>query len=157
MNKLDLIVKEMLEQHEGGKIFFDHLDEAVRNKSIIDSLIGIIPQNHNIIVSGKFGRFFSNYFGEKKHSNQNIVVAVNGGLREGCPMDDLSYLDIEGKKFLFLDDSFYSGKTRDQVKEELKRQKATLSSTYIIYDGSKIKEQDVHSLYRYHNTSPKNL
>lgn len=149
MNALDLIVKEMLKQHKGGEKFFDHLDLAVQSKPIIDKLIELI-QEKNIIVSGKFGVFFSNYI--KDQGFDLNLILVSGGLRKNTPIENLEYMRIEirGKDFVFVDDSFYSGKTRDVVKLEIERNGGRLNQTYAIYDGSKVKDISVESLYRYY-------
>ena len=63
MYELDKIVKGMLEQHIGGEIFFDHLDQAIQTEPIIEQLYNMVERYNydvNIIVSGKFGTFFSN-------------------------------------------------------------------------------------------------
>ena len=81
MKLIDKIVREMIEEHEGGEKFFDNLDQAIQQKPIVQALVDMIPNDkviHYIIVSGKFGRFFSNYYND---CFQRISVA--GGLRRG--------------------------------------------------------------------------
>ena len=145
VNDLNDLVSDLLRQHNGGEVFFDHLDEALRNSStIMEALIKTLREKTGrIICSGKFGRVFANVAPEP-------VIVVNGGLRSGEKIDDLSYLDLKGQKFIFVDDSFYLGRTRDRIKDELERQGAHLIHTFVIYDGSKIKDENVTSLYRYH-------
>jgi hypothetical protein len=151
MNRLDQLVKDMLEQHEGGNTFFDHLDEAVRqDEAIVDAFIKTFPLNYSIIGSGKFGRFFSNYFSQKRQFD-NMIIVVNGNLRKSAYIDDLSYLNLTDKEFIFVDDSFCHGRTRNKVKAEIERNGAVLVASYVIYDGSKNKDDLVHSMYRYHD------
>lgn len=150
------IVKECLEEHEGGEVFFDNLDEKIREKGIIDTLIKfvsekemVLPYNlpQNIVVSGKFGRTFSSLY-----TPILPIIVFNGGLRKGEKIDSiLEGIDVKGERFIFIDDSFYSGKTRDVIKEELERNGATLEQTYVVYDGSLEKDENVHSLYRYYD------
>lgn len=152
---LNDIVENMLREHIGGEKFFDHLDEHVRKeKVIIDELLEILPlHNYNIIVSGGFGLFFYNYFVNQRRilKDDNIIV-VNGSLRKNKPIIDLTYLKefINDKEFIFVDDSFYSGKTRNVVKAEIERLGGKLINTYVVYDGSKQKDLTVKSLYRYY-------
>lgn len=150
MNELDLVVKKMLEQHKGGEKFFDHLDLAVQSQPIVDELLELI-QEKNIIVSGKFGVFFSNYI--KDQGRGLNLILVSGGLRKDTTIEDLEYMktDIRRRDFVFVDDSFYSGKTRDVVKHEIERNGGTLKTTYVIYDGSRVKDTSVKSLYRYYD------
>ena len=42
MHELDKIVKKMLEDHEGGTVFFDNLDKAIQNKPILHALLDLI-------------------------------------------------------------------------------------------------------------------
>jgi len=152
MIELDQLVKDMLEQHKGGSVFFDHLDEAIiSNETIVDTFIGTLPEGYDIIGSGKFGRFFLNYFGQQNPSEDRMVITVNGGLRKGETIDDLSYLDLQDRSFIFVDDSFYSGKTRNDVKCEIERNGALFVASYVLYDGSNEKDDTVNSLYRYHD------
>lgn len=151
MHGLDKLVKEMLETHKGGEVFFDHLDEGIKNNVlVVDTLIDTIPNitEQNIILSGGFGEFFRDYLRLLKIKPKNVIW-VNGGLRKGARafLYD-TYLD--NKDFIFIDDSFYSGKTRNVIKEELEKYNARLVNTYVVYDGSHVKENTVHSLYRYY-------
>jgi len=151
MSQIDNIVKEMLRKHHGGRKFFDSLDDTIRNdESLINNLMNIVPKDKNIVVSGRFGRVFSNYFSTNYPKEQRKVIAVKGGLRKEDLVDDLSYLDLKGEDFVFLDDSLYSGKTRDKIREELQKQGADISLTCVVYDGSKEKDSRVLSLYRYY-------
>lgn len=150
--KLDNLVKEMIKEHEGGEKFFDNLDEAVREETYtydLMKLAGRLLYTCNIIVSGKFGRYFMNFVETSKLK----VNIVNGGLRSGARIeDDLCYIEeLDNKEFIFFDDSFYSGKTRNVIKEYLEERGAVLLDTYVIYDGSKEKDPYVHSLYRYYD------
>lgn len=153
MHKLDELVKDMLNQHIGGETFFDHLDEAIKNnENIVDALIETIPdiEQKNIIVSGKFGRFFRKYL-SLININPKSIIYVRGGLRTGASAKGLQAFDLSSKEYIFIDDSFYSGKTRDTIKEELVNNNAKLIETYVVYDGSYKKENNVYSLYRYYN------
>lgn len=153
---LDEIVYEMLNTHGGGEVFFKHLDKAVQQPAIINSLIDMAfytSYHKNAIVSGNFGRFLCNYSKIYHPSAAYRLIIVNGGLRAGnSPIDNLDYLglSIRDKEFIFVDDSFYSGATRDQVRAEIERQGGFLVSSYVIYDGSPVKDPTVHSLFRYY-------
>lgn len=151
MHKLDKLVKNMLSQHVGGEVFFDHLDEAIRNNErIVDALIAKIPniEKQIIIVSGRFGQFFKNYLKVLEIEPKEIIW-VEGGLRQGNKPKNLEHYIID-QDVLFIDDSFYSGKTRDVISEALAERRFKISNTYVVYDGSHEKENNVHSLYRYY-------
>lgn len=151
MHKLDALVKEMLEQHVGGEKFFDNLDDAIRrNEIIVDTLITSIPniEEQYIIVSGKFGLFFRDYLRLLKIKTKGLIW-VKGGLRHGHK-PELGCYNLNKKEFIFIDDSFYSGKTRNTIQEHLIANGAKITNTYVVYDGSHVKEDNVYSLYRYY-------
>lgn len=161
MELLNKIVKDCLAQHEGGEKFFDYLDENIRvNMNILDLLsVKFLLGNDfdKIVVSGKFGRMFANYYMNDLYTDDAKIIMVNGGLRKDEPIDDLSHLNIKGKKFIFVDDSFYSGKTRNVIKAEIERLGGKLIQTYVVYDGSKEKDKTVRSLYRYYDNFKEEL
>jgi hypothetical protein len=149
MKDLNKIVVEMIEEHEGGEVFFNNLDEAMKNKSIITSLFHMIEDYpYNIILSGKFGLYLSNKFVFPRE-----YFLVNGGLRKGKKIISLepNKEGIKGNEFIFLDDSFYSGKTRNAIRTEIEKWGGTLTNTYVCYDGAKEKDETVKSLYRYYD------
>jgi predicted DNA-binding ribbon-helix-helix protein len=161
--KLESIVNKCLIQHEGGEKFFDALDEMMRNDTLlITMLIGKVLENPKfdyIIVSGNFGKLF------KEHCYQHMpkifsekVIVVPGGLRNGTKVTPFwNDISVENKEFLFLDDSYYLGRTRNVIKKEILEHGGELISTYVFYDGSKIKEDDVYSFYRYFDHHPEEL
>lgn len=152
INELDKVVRDMLETHQGGEIFFNHLDEAIRNNlPIIDSLMNLIPfiKDKNIIVSGNFGRFFVSYL-NLIGLKVKTLICVQGGLRLG---NEVIFYDIDmvkNKDFIFIDDSFYSGKTRNAIEKELNKYNSKINMTYVAYDGSINFDKKVISLYRYY-------
>lgn len=155
---LDQLIVDLIAEHEGGEKFFDHLDEAIRtNDSILQALLETINKafspvrtweewGYTFIVSGRFGRMLANFMNQNNYPYN--VVTVNGNLRHGDKIDDLSYLNLH-KNCIFVDDSFYLGRTRNAIKEELERCGATLIQTFVVYDGSKVKDEAVTSLYRF--------
>lgn len=150
---MNTIVEKCLLQHKGGEVFFDHLDDIIRNNvSLMDLMIQKISVLNwdFIIVSGNFGIAFSNYcnkYSKKKISNK--IVAVPGGLRNGMPVGTLPN-KLSNKKGIFIDDSFYLGRTHDAIAKELKIVGASIIGTYVFYDGSKELDKTVHSFYRYY-------
>lgn len=155
MIKLNEIVKECLEQHVGGEKFFDALDEKCRDDfSLLTSMIDLIKNvNYDyIIVSGKFGNAFKDFCINNHQELINKLIVVNGGLRHGIEISDYyNHYNVNDKEVIFLDDSFYLGRTRDSIKNSLEENNASLIHTYVLYDGSKIKDNKVTSFYRYYD------
>lgn len=164
------IVKQMLEEHKGGCKFFDAIDESFRNKDILDifwqhvwDYILFNKDNsevyyNGIILSGNFGRAILNYTSIHYDCVEYAgiqCIAVNGSLRGDNKVENFVITDICDEnykpKFLFLDDSFYSGKTRDKIKAKLESYGAELVHTHVLYDGCYETHDDVSSMYRYYD------
>lgn len=80
-----------------------------------------------------------------------IDIIVQGGLRKNNSILDLSPFIQEGKEYLFLDDSYFSGKTAQVIKEEIEKNKGVFSGCFVIYDGSQSPIHKVNSIYRYYD------
>ena len=157
VSKITEIVNECLEKYVGGTPFFNAIDEKLRfDKSMIDLMISEVIENEEfdyIIVSGKFGLSFEehchNYY--NKEFNKKIIV-INGGLRkDNVIIPFWENFNIEEKKIVFIDDSYYLGRTRDKIKMAIEEKNGTLINTYVFYDGSKTKDDSVKSFYRYYD------
>ena len=156
VHEMTSLVNECLMQHEGGEKFFDAIDEKLRDdKTLINMMIQKIKKNETfdyIIVSGNFGKVFKEYCNTNLIELKNKIIVVNGGLRKGY--DIISFWEdynIKNKKLIFIDDSYYLGRTRDAIKNAIEENHGTLLNTYVFYDGSKVKEDNVHSFYRYYD------
>lgn len=163
MEKLNNIVDECLRQHEGGEEFFDALDKEIQDTEIVTRLFGLVAEwilwknykSIGIMVSGKFGEWFKDV--DLSTCNTEFkIVCVEGGLRhEVCGMK--KHLDLSEtvgksgiKKWIFIDDSYYSGKTKEVIRRSLKSVGCKLLHTFVVYDGSPVKSKLVSSLYRYY-------
>lgn len=151
------LVNECLTQHEGGEKFFDAIDEKLRDdKVLINMMIDKVKENEKfdyIIVSGNFGKVFEKHCNKYQDDEFNKkIIVVNGGLRKDN--DIISFwedFNIENKTLIFVDDSYYLGRTRNKIKLAIEENHGKLINTYVFYDGSKIKEDNVHSFYRYYD------
>lgn len=158
--EMESLVNDCLTQHEGGERFFDAIDEKLRNDNLlITMMIGKVLENETfdyIIVSGNFGKVFKNFCLNHigKDFSDNVIV-VNGGLRNGNEIDKFyNQYDINNKNLIFIDDSYYLGRTRDKIKDSIINNGGNLICSYVFYDGSKIKDNSVHSFYRYYDHYP---
>lgn len=154
---LDGIVQELLDRHVGGIRFFDELDASWRSErgapvtaALLASALAGWPRRL-FVSTGRFGLFLHNRFPETFQDGR--LLLVSGGLRTGAPVDDLGYAreSIRGRGFALLDDSFYAGTTRNAIRGELERQGGALEASFIIYDGSPLRDPTVTSLYRYYD------
>lgn len=158
--EIESIVNECLKQHEGGENFFDAIDEKLRNDNLlITMMIGKVLEQEKfdyIIVSGNFGKVFKNFcLNHIGKDFSNNVIVVNGGLRSGNKIEEFyKEYDINNKNLVFIDDSYYLGRTRDKIKDSITSNGGKLICSYVFYDGSKIKDDSVHSFYRYYDHYP---
>ena len=150
-NKIFEKVNELLEQYIGGQIFFTELDRAVKfDKDVLESLMveamNLTDNDTYTIASGEIGLAMHNL-------DVDVDFLVPGGLRHDPTKINLApFFDrVKGKKFLFIDDSYFSGKTAMVIKEEVERLGGIFVGTLVAYDGSKTKEENVWSLYRYYD------
>jgi len=155
---LDQLVRQMLLEHTGGEEFFTNLDAQLsKHPRFMEQLFeryyeyDPVVSASRYIVTGKFGLMFSNWLHSKQITNQ--VFLLQGGLRYNPNITDLSpfYESIVGNKFVFFDDSLYSGGTRDCVATHLKTLGGELEHSFVIYDGSLKFDPKVTSLYRYYD------
>ena len=154
MNRLTELIVGMLQEHKGGKRFYENLDAEIgRNFDIFNCLYSAVPENVGIIVSGRFGEVFSDYVLTTRKTKNRLLV-VTGGIRTGNDIEDLAGYIAEGEGYFFLDDSLWSGGTRTGIKEALSKNGAKLIGTYIVYDGSKQRHPEVNSMYRYYDHHP---
>lgn len=145
-------VNELLEKYIGGQIFFTELDKAVKfDREVLEELIVKAKSMSNEIG---FKTIASGEIGLSMH-NLGVLIdfLVPGGLRHDPSKINLEPFknQIEGESFIFIDDSYFSGKTVAVVKEEIERLGGYFIGTIVAYDGSKYKEDNVWSLYRYYD------
>ena len=157
-HRISQITKKCIDSHGGGEEYFNELDDLIKNDEdfLISYLIHISQSSvKNIIISGGLGykiaslKLKYNWFLE----DYNIEY-VNGSLRKGLPIHYSNYkLDsYKNQPFIFVDDSYYSGKTLRIVKTYIEEVLGGyLQSSYVFYDGSKDNLDDVKSLYRYYD------
>lgn len=148
MQKVFDKVNTCLEKYIGGEVFFDELDKMVKfDKEVlvefIDTTKAQFKEIHTI-ASGEFGLCLHNY-------GLAVDLLVQGGLRKGNQICDLSQFIKKGERYLFLDDSYFSGKTAQVVKEEIERCGGQFIGCHVIYDGSQQPIHQVTSIYRYYD------
>lgn len=149
--KLNEIVNELLKKFTGGETYFDKLDDAIKDPENFDIVQGLFEhiRNSHVIMSGGFGYYVQGLF-EKGLIPLKSLVVVNGSLRKGEIKTMSADFMEPNTEYVFVDDSFYKGRTRDKVKDFVETSGCTMSSTMVIYDGSLEKDDTVFSLYRYH-------
>ena len=93
-----------------------------------------------------------NIYGTNFFEDFSDVILVEGGLRSG-KTPTIFRQNFTKTKFILLDDSFYSGTTKDAIERSLKMidSQARIVKTFVIYDGSKVKKNNIFSMFRYYD------
>lgn len=162
MKSLNNKIIELLKEHkEGGEKFFNALDLLIRSDyDIMKILIECIKNfysdttylnNTGVVLSGKFGYTFYNNYKDFLNNTFKEVLITNGGIRTGSEVY-LGVNSLKCKEYIFIDDSYYSGKTKKAIEYALKDiySEAKIYETFVVYDGCKTKNNDVISLFRYY-------
>lgn len=151
-NYLENIISSTLNKYIEGEKFFDELDYSLRNdEKLIKMILEDIKEEYDyLIVSGHFGNNFKQYCKNKLNNISNKIILVNGGLRNDKKLDEFwKNYDIENKNIIFIDDTYYSGRTKEKIKSAIIKNNGNYIKTYVFYDGCKNKCDDVFSYYRY--------
>lgn len=162
MKTLNIKIIELLKEHkEGGEKFFNALDLLIRSDyDIMKILIKCIQNfygdttclnNAGVVLSGKFGHALYNNYRDFLNNTFKEVLITNGGIRTGSEVY-LGVNSLKCKEYIFIDDSYYSGKTKNKIEEALKEinSEAKIYETFVVYDGSKEQDPNVISLFRYY-------
>jgi hypothetical protein len=93
------------------------------------------------------------HYDDCKYFDLEGLLLAPGGLRHGDNVFDLRHFQkqIRNEKFIFMDDSFFKGRTRDAIEKALHHYGGQLIHTYVVYDGSEEPDPKVTSLYRYYD------
>ena len=153
MSLINEVVKELLNKYVGGKTYFHILDDSIKfNEKIIQEKLSSINdlENKIIILSGEIAYQVKNYC-DKYLPNQKYLITC-GSPRKGQELK----IDFENSNIdlsltpIFVDDTFYSGKTFESVRSFLLKELDILVDIcFVAYDGCKIKKINVYSLFRY--------
>ena len=93
----------------------------------------------------------ANLLKEKIVKNNDVEFNMSEGVIESIKRT-INLYGNKNIKVYFLDDSLYSGKTRNKINDKLKEVfDIEITHTYVVYDGSLNKEDNVTSMFRYHN------
>lgn len=155
-NKIKNFVNICLDKYSGGESYFTELDRLIKNDSelLIDFIETTIKESgiKNVVISGEIGRIYYQLKQDRKLTQDIMLCILPGGLRFDYRENfspEYCEIEAEGKDFIFVDDSYYSGKTVRAVQRWIKDHGGKVVKSYVFYDGSYEKRDDVVSLYRY--------
>lgn len=152
-----LKVNDVLKRYPGGKKFFDALDtELIKNASpcVINALFEMVPPNHFLVLSGKFGKKIAHMISTKELPSTPYFL-FEGGIRLGALPALIKKVgpkkgEEKPLQGVFVDDSIYGGATYKALKSVFKDNQI-LEMCLVIYDGCPAKKSDVNSLFRYYD------
>lgn len=106
-----------------------------------------------MIISGEIGEVYKNLWVNNKIPFNIKLHLLPCGLRNNVEIKNTknSNKSIYNKELIFIDDSFYSGKTLNKVDEYVTKNRGLIKTAYVFYDGSLEKYDHVKSLYRYYD------
>ena len=142
------IVNECLNKYKGGEGYFNELDGMIKNNETLMVLFLMYAvQNsgvRNVILSGEIGLKYLKLKFENKIPDYINLMIVNGSLRNGKEitggiMSSLEVIpeNLYDQQIIFIDDSFYSGKTANKVEYFINCRLGKIIRKYVFYDGSK--------------------
>lgn len=156
------IVHKCLDKYKGGESYFNELDGMIKNNEtlMVLFLMYVVQDSlcDNVILSGEIGLKYLQLQLQNKIPKHINIMVVNSGLRKGKEitvgiMSNFEVIpkSLNNQPIIFIDDSFYSGKTANKVEKFVNSRLGTIKRKYVFYDGSKEKHDDVVSLYRYYD------
>ena len=153
-----LIVNKCLAEESGGRSYFTRLDAEVKKQpELLAEYMKYVTDRsgvYDVVVSGEIGDRYAELQRAGEIPDNINLFLLPGGLRE-----DPTKLASKGrhcensrrKEFIFLDDSYYSGKTLNAVTDYMCCVGGSVKHAYVFYDGSPARNKDVSSLYRYYD------
>jgi len=135
------IVDSHLRRYIGGQVFFTSIDSFIKKNvqlfiPLVEKAEKLFP-NNPLVLSGEFGRKIG------LGRNRNRII-LPGGLRHMTKFDSIR-LD---RPFIFVDDSFFSGRTLDAI-EVITGQRCLKS--FVVYNGNREKRPNVQAMFRYYD------
>lgn len=155
---MGLIVDKCLTEEGGGSSYFTKLDAEVKKQpDLLAEYMKYVTDRsgvYDVVVSGEIGdRYVELQHVGEIPGNINLFL-LPGGLRKGSTkLASKGYPRefSQQKEFIFLDDSYYSGKTLNAVADYVRGAGGFIRHAYVFYDGSPVKNKNVSSLYRYYD------
>jgi hypothetical protein len=153
--RLNKAVSELLNKYEGGRPFFHALDGFIKDMTNEDIILALLQgtSNEYICASGEFGDKIYKLWKDGKFKCKGVLV-FNGKMRTsqiGIKSYYPSNFLIKDKKFVYVDDSYFTGSTANKINRYLIENGSKIKSVSVVYDGCKKKRRGVNSFFRYYN------
>jgi hypothetical protein len=120
--------------------YYDNIKPHLEKK--INALVKSPKEREELFE--KLYTFFESYISEtgtvflvKKYENALVIPQK-------------ATFEVLDKKFVYVDDSYFSGKTAEKINNYLSLRNSKISTIEVIYDGSKDRKNNVKSFFRYY-------
>lgn len=151
--RISSLVANLEKKYIGGRLFFNALDNEIKNTFNQDIILQLVSGCNNdwVVCSGEFGNIVFDLWKSGKFKSKGVLV-FNGKMTTKKIGINWYYPDInlENKEFIYVDDSYFSGSTYKKIENFLTKYNSKIKSIYVIYDGSKEKNKNVKSFFRYY-------
>lgn len=152
--KLDKIVSELLKKYERGPQFFEALDSKIKDISNEDMILYLVSgcKDKWVCSSGEFGQRLKSLLKDGKFKCKGFVTFSGKMTSRGKDVEwwEPENFDFNNKEFVYVDDSYFSGKTANKIDDFLSERNSKISEIYVVYDGSMHRKDNVHSFFRYY-------
>jgi hypothetical protein len=150
--RLEELIQELLDEHIGGRNFFDALDDQIKSATNFEMVLQLVKplQNEFIASSGEFGEIVLGLYQNGLFGCKGVVTFNGKILTQGKSIVSFQPKDFDllNKQFVYVDDSYFSGKTVQTVNQYLRQYNSGIKSVHVIYDGSQ--NSNIKSFYRYY-------
>ena len=164
---ISLFIDLINEVYKGEKIaifptpFLENIEQFLirpENIDLIEKMFQTIDEKldgyyYNIVSSGTFGLYIYKLVNEGLIDFDGNVVIVSGRIRKSEPEDGIKILekryDIDDSSFVFLDDSYVYGGTRDRIDSFLEKYDAQIMRTFAFYTHYQEDPLEVYSEFCY--------
>jgi hypoxanthine-guanine phosphoribosyltransferase len=151
--------------------FLEKIDDYIAAPENIDMIKDMFIRIHeqlqdefDLVTSGGFGQWIYSLVESGRIKFKGNIVVVSGSIRkvkedEGNPIVILRQINknIKNKSFIFLDDSYYSGGTRDKINDFLKQFGSDIYKTFVFYTHKKEDSGDVYTTYCFSDYHDENI
>ena len=163
---ISIFIDLINEVYKGEKIsifptpFLENIEDFIirpENLDIIKKMFQTIDEKmdgyYDIISSGSFGLYIYKIVKEGLINFDGNIVVVSGRIRKTEPENGLKILeklyDIDNSDFVFLDDSYVYGGTRDRINTFLEKYDTNILRTFVFYTHYEEDPIEVYSEFCY--------
>jgi hypothetical protein len=149
--------------------FLERFDDFISNQENIDMveyMFDLIKRefpNCDIITSGRFGEWIYKIVEDGQIDFEGNLIVMSGSIRK-VKQDKNNIVHVVknryeeiNRKFIFLDDSFVNGGTRDRINDFLHKFNSKIIKSFVFYTHNQADPEKVFSIYCYSENHPEEI